>query len=379
MMANHLAKPAIAALLAVPALCAAQAGMSVGLQAPQTIVARQIYELHSVVFWICVLIALIVFAIMFYSIVRHRRSIGREARQFDRYKPLEIVWTVIPCLIVAGLAFPATRTVLAMKDTSGPDLTIKVTGYQWKWRYEYLGENVSFYSELATPREQIENKAQKGENYLLEVDRPLVVPVAKKVRLLLTANDVIHSWFVPALGVKQDAVPGFVRDTWFKVDAPGTYRGQCTELCGKDHGFMPVVVEALTEEKYDAWLALQKATSTAVAAAAVAAAGKTYSSDELKAEGGKVYARSCAACHQANGQGLPGAFPAIAHGAITTGPLAGHIDIVMNGSKKNPAMAAWKQQLSDLEIAAVITYERNAFGNTTGDVVQPSRIASARN
>jgi cytochrome c oxidase subunit II len=379
MMANHLAKLATAALLAMPGLSAAEAGMSIGFQAPQTIVARQIYELHTVVLWICVLIAFIVFGIMFYSIVRHRRSTGRPATQFDSNKPLEIVWTVIPCLIVAGLAYPATRGVVAMKDTSAPDLTIKVTGYQWKWRYDYLGENVSFYSDLATPREQIENKAQKGENYLLEVDRPLVVPVAKKVRLLLTANDVIHGWYVPALGVKQDAIPGFVRDTWFKIDAPGIYRGQCTELCGKDHGFMPVVVEALPEEKYHAWLAAQQATSTAAAAAAATAAGNTYSIDEWKADGEKVYARSCAACHQANGQGVAGAFPALAHGAITTGPLAGHIDIVMNGSKKNPAMAAWKHQLSDLEIAAVITYERSAFGNTAGDIVQPSQIASARN
>ena len=377
-MAKHPAKLAIAALLAVPGLCAADEGMSIGFQVPRSIVARQIYDLHTIVLWICISIAIIVFGIMFYSIVRHRRSSGRQATQFDSNKPLEIMWTVIPCLIVAGLAYPATRGVIAMKDTSGPDLTIKVTGYQWKWRYEYLGENVSFYSDLATTREQIENKAQKGVNYLVEVDHPLVVPVARKVRLLMTADDVIHGWFVPALGVKQDAVPGFVRDTWFKVDTPGTYRGQCTELCGKDHGYMPVVVEALPEEKYQAWLAAQKATNTTATAAAATTAAKTYSIDELKAEGEKVYARSCAACHQANGQGVPGTFPAIAHGPIATGPLAAHIDIVMNGSKKNPAMAAWKQQLSDLEVAGVVTYQRNAFGNTTGDVVQPSQIVAAR-
>src|SRR5262245_2479549 len=318
MMANHPAKLALAALLALPAICNAETGMSIGLQAPQTIVARQIYDLHTLVLWICVAIALIVFGIMFYSIVRHRRSSGRQPSQFTENRPLEILWTVIPCFIVAGVAYPATRTVVAMKDTTGADLTIKVTGYQWKWRYDYLGENASFYSDLATSREQIENNAQKGENYLVEVDNPVVVPVGKKVRLLLTANDVIHGWFVPALGVKQDAVPGFVRDTWFKVDAPGTYRGQCTELCGKDHGFMPIVVEAVPEEKYQAWLAAQKSTSTP-AAATSAAEAKTYSIDELKAEGEKVYAHSCTACHQANGQGVPGAFPAIAHGAIATG------------------------------------------------------------
>jgi len=233
--------------------------MNLGMQAPQTIVAQQIIDLHVIVLGVCVVIALIVFGIMFYSIARHRRSAGHQARQFDGNKRLEIVWTIIPFLIVAGIAYPATRTVIEMKDTSAPDLSIKITGYQWKWRYDYLGENVSFYSDLSTSRDQIANKAQKGEHYLLEVDRPMVVPVGKKVRLLLTANDVIHSWWVPALGVKQDAIPGFVRDTWFKVDAPGVYRGACTELCGKDHGFMPVVVEALPEEQYQAWLAAQRA------------------------------------------------------------------------------------------------------------------------
>jgi cytochrome c oxidase subunit II len=233
--------------------------VNLGMQAPQTIVAQQIIDLHVIVLGVCILIAIVVFGIMFYSIARHRRSAGHQARQFDGNKRLEIVWTIIPFLIVVGIAYPATRTVIEMKDTSAPDLSIKITGYQWKWRYEYLGENVSFYSDLSTARDQIENKAQKGEHYLLEVDRPLVVPVGKKVRLLLTANDVIHSWWVPALGVKQDAIPGFVRDTWFKVDEPGVYRGACTELCGKDHGFMPVVVEALPEEQYQAWLAAQRA------------------------------------------------------------------------------------------------------------------------
>jgi len=265
-----------------------------------------------------------------------------------------------------------------MKDTSSPDMTIKITGYQWKWRYDYLGQNVSFYSDLSTSRDQIENQAPKGENYLLEVDNPLVVPVGKKVRILITANDVIHSWWVPAFGVKQDAIPGFVRDSWFKVDTPGIYRGQCAELCGKEHGFMPIVVEALPEEKYRTWLAEQQSKNKIAAAASSAAAAKTYSLDELKTAGEKVYGASCVACHQANGQGVPGAFPALAHGPITTGPIVGHVDIVMNGSKKNPAMAAWKGQLSDLDLAAVITYERNAFGNATGDIVQPKDIAAAR-
>jgi len=378
LMMSDLAKAMRWASLALPGVAFAEGEAKFGFQTPQTLVAHQIYDLHLVVLVICIAIALGVFAFMFYAILRHRRSVGHEASQFSDNKALTILWTAIPLLIVVGMAFPATHTVIAMKDTSSPDLTIKVTGYQWKWRYDYIGEGVSFYSDLSTPRDQIENHAPKGENYLLEVDNPLVVPVGKKVRILLTANDVIHSWWVPAFGVKQDAIPGFVRDSWFKVDTPGTYRGQCAELCGKEHGFMPVVVEALPLEQYKTWLAEQQNKNKVAAAASSAAAAKTYSLDELKTEGEKVYGRSCVACHQANGQGVPGAFPALAHGPITTGPIAGHVDIVMNGSKKNPAMAAWKGQLSDLELAAVITYERNAFGNTMGDMVQPKDIVAAR-
>jgi cytochrome c oxidase subunit 2 len=377
-MMRDLAKAATVALLALPGSAIANGESKFGLQTPQTPVAHELYDLHAIVLGICIVIAVLVFGLMFYTILRHRRSLGHEAKQFDANKPLQIIWTIIPCLIVVGMAFPATRTVIAMKDTSGPDLTIKVTGYQWKWHYDYIGQGVSFYSDLATPRDQIENKAPKGDNYLLEVDNPLVVPVGKKVRILFTANDVNHAWWVPAFGVKQDAIPGFVRDSWFEVDTPGVYRGQCTELCGKDHGFMPIVVEALPEEKYKTWLVEQQNKNKVAAAASGAAAAKTYSLDELKTEGEKVYGRSCVACHQANGEGVPGAFPAVAHGPITTGPIAGHVDIVMNGSKKNPAMAAWKGQLSDLELAAVITYERNAFGNTMGDMVQPKDIVAAR-
>ena len=377
-MTSDLAKVVTVASLALPGTAIANGEAKFTFQTPQTLVAHQIYDLHIVVLGICILIAVVVFAFMFYAILRHRRSVGHQAKQFSENKALTILWTAIPLLIVVGLAFPATRTVYAMKDTSSPDMTIKVTGYQWKWRYDYLGDNVSFYSDLSTPREQIENQVEKGENYLLEVDHPLVVPVHKKVRILVTANDVIHSWWVPAFGVKQDAIPGFVRDSWFKVDTPGVYRGQCAELCGKEHGFMPIVVVALAEDQYATWLSEQQAKNKTAAAAASAAADKTYALDELKTQGEKVYANSCAACHQASGQGVPGAFPALAHGAITTGAIAGHIDIVMNGSQKNPAMAAWKGQLSDLELAAVITYERNAFGNALGDIAQPRDIAMAR-
>jgi len=375
---SDLAKASSWALLALPGMAIAESPAKFNFQTPQTPVAHQIYDLHLIVLGIGIAIALIVFLFMFYAILRHRRSVGHQASQFSDNKALTIVWTAIPLLIVVGMAFPATRTVVAMKNTASPDMTVKVTAYQWKWRYDYLGDNVSFFSDLATPRDQIENRTQKGENYLLEVDNPLVVPVGKKVRILVTANDVIHSWWVPAFGVKQDAIPGFVRDSWFEVDTPGIYRGQCAELCGKEHGFMPIVVEAVPEEQYKTWLAEQQTKNKVAAAAASAAAEKTYTLDELKAEGEKAYGHSCVACHQANGQGVPGAFPALAHGPITTGPIAGHVDIVMNGSKKNPAMAAWKGQLSDVELAAVITYERNAFGNTTGDIVQPKDIAAAR-
>jgi len=357
----------------------AHAYPAITLQPPHTSTAREIYSLHTLVNVVCFAICLIVFAVLFYSIARHRRSRGHEARQFTGYKPLEVAWAIVPVLIVIGLAIPATATLIAIRDTSDPDVTIKVTGYQWKWRYDYLKEDIGFYSDLSTPQDEIWNRAPKGENYLLEVDRRLVVPVGKKIRILTTANDVIHSWWVPAFGVKQDAVPGFVRDSWFRVDAPGIYRGQCAELCGKDHGFMPVVVEAVSQSDYEAWIAQQHAAQQASAGSNAAAAGKTFTLAELKASGEKVYGRTCVACHQVNGQGTPPAFPALAHDKVATGPVAGTIDIVVNGSKKNPAMIAWKSQLSDVELASVITYVRNSFGNGDGDLVQPKDIAAARN
>ncbi len=345
------------------------------LPEPQTIIAREIYDQHTLALWICLVIFIGVFGTMFYSVLKHRKDAGYKAANFHHSTTVEIIWTIIPFFILIGMAYPATKTIIAMKDTSSPDITIKTTGYQWKWGYEYItgeGEGISFLSALSTPRAQQENKEPKGENYLLEVDNPLVVPVGKKVRILLTANDVIHAWWVPALGAKQDAIPGFIRDIWFNVDKPGTYRGQCAELCGKEHGFMPIVVEALEPEKYAQWVAEQKK-KTAVAAVDV---NKTFTLDELKAEGEKVYAGNCVACHQANGKGVPGAFAALDGSKIATGPKAEHINIVMNG-KTGTAMAAFKH-LSDVQIAAVVTYERNAWGNTTGDVVQPSEINEFR-
>jgi cytochrome c oxidase subunit II len=342
-------------------------------QPPVTTLADQIYDLHTLILIICVVIFILVFGVMFYSIYAHRKSLGHKAEQFHENTTVEMVWTIIPFFILLGMAYPATKTVLAFKDTGTPDITIKVTGYQWKWGYDYLQEGFGFFSTLSTPLEQIENKAAKSENYLLEVDNPMVVPVGKKVRLLMTAADVIHAWWVPAFGVKQDNIPGFVRDVWFRADKPGTYRGQCAELCGKDHGFMPIVVEVLEPEKYAAWVESQKKKQ----AAADVDPNKVFGLDELKARGERVYVANCAACHQPNGQGTPGLFPALSGSKIVTGPVKEQISIVMNG-KPNTAMAAFGKQLSDVEIAAVVTYTRNSWANKTGEVIQPADIKTAR-
>lgn len=375
----------------MPLLCAflagalppglARAEFALNLQAPATVIARQIVDLHTTILWICGVILVVVFLPLVYALIRFRRSRGAQASQFHDNTPLEIVWTIIPAVILVAMAWPATETVLAMKDTSASDMTIKVTGHQWKWEYEYLArdgtpesdEPVRFFSNLATPREQIENQAAKGEHYLLEVDNPLVVPTGKKIRLVLTAADVIHSWWVPAFGVKQDAFPGFIRDTWFKVDEPGVYRGQCAELCGVNHGYMPVVVKAVPPAEFDAWLASQKQ----LHAAARAAATRTYALADLKAQGEKVYATNCAACHQPTGKGIPGAFPALDGSKVATGPVEGHLDVVLHG-RPGTAMQAFGKQLSDLEIAAVLTYERNSWSNRAGAAVQPTDVAAAR-
>jgi len=342
------------------------------LQTPVTPIARQMYDLHTFIFWICVVIFVAVFGVMFYSIFRHRKSVGHEAHQFHENTTVEIVWTVIPFLILLFMAFPATKTILAMKDTTAPDMTVKITGYQWKWNYDYLQEGFGFYSNLATPLAQIENRAPKGENYLLEVDNPMVVPVDTKVRVLITAGDVLHAWWVPAFGVKQDAIPGFVRDSWFKAEKTGIYRGQCAELCGKEHGFMPIVVEVKSKEDYAKWAGEQKKK----VAAAADDPGKVWDVKDLVAAGEKVFAGNCAACHQANGKGVPGAFPALDGSKIVTGAKADQIALVLNG-KAGTAMTPWKQ-LSDADLAAVITYTRNSWGNKTGEAVQPAEIKVAR-
>lgn len=349
----------------------AQAAYGLNLKAPVTEIASQIYDLHMLILYVCIVIFIVVFTIMFYSIYKHRKSVGHKAVQFHEHHLLEVVWTIIPALILIAMAVPATKTIFAMKDTTAADMTVKVTGYQWKWEYDYLDQDVRFISNLSTTQDQIDNKAEKGENYLLEVDNPMVVPTGKKVRVLLTAQDVIHAWWVPEFGVKQDAIPGFIKEVWFKVDQEGTYRGQCAELCGKAHGFMPIVVQAVSEEKYNEWLVAQKD----AAATASAGADKEWTKDELVANGKAVYEKNCAVCHQASGAGLPPAFPALTAGKITTGPIEGHLGIILNG--KN-IMPAWKALLNDVEIASVIAYERNALGNSVGDIIQPAQVKAAR-
>ena len=363
--------------LAGSALLVCSGGVSAdyGLNLPRgvTSISKEAYDLHMLIMWICVAIGVVVFGAIFISILKHRKSKGAKPATFHESTTVEIIWTIVPFLILIGMAIPATKALVAMEDTSNPDLSIKVTAYQWKWGYDYMDEGVSFISSLSTPKEQILNEQEKGENYLLEVDNPLVVPVNKKVRLLLTANDVIHSWWVPDLGMKKDAIPGFVNEMWFRVDEEGTYRGQCAELCGKDHGFMPIVVVAKNDEDYQQWVTAQKTAMDADAAAA----GRDWNMADLMERGEKVYNTSCAACHQANGEGIPGAFPGLKGSAVATGPIPAHIDIIING-KSGTAMAAFGGQLNDIDIAAVVTYERNAWDNNTGDLVQPSEVKAAR-
>ena len=344
------------------------------LAEPVTEIARGQQWLHEVLLWVCLVIFVAVFAVMFYSIWKHRKSKGYKPADFHESTTVEIVWTVVPFLIVVGLGVVATGEVIAQKDTSNADVTIKATGYQWKWGYDYLkgeGEGISFLSTLSTPREQIENKAPKSDTYLMEVDNALVVPVNKKIRIVTTANDVIHAWMVPAFGVKQDAIPGFVRDTWFRAEKVGVYRGQCAELCGKDHAFMPIVVEVKTEDDYRKWVEEKKQAMAAQADDP----NKEWQQAELQARGEKVYAANCVACHQPTGKGMPPAFPALDGSKVVLGAQDDQVALVLNGKAAMPSF----KQLSDVELAAVITYTRNAWGNKAEDgIVQPSEVKAAR-
>ncbi|WP_286240159.1 cytochrome c oxidase subunit II [Neptuniibacter halophilus] len=361
----------IAALLLISGH--ARADWEVNLTRGITEISREVYDLHMIIFWICVAIGVVVFGVMLWSVIYHRKSRGAKAHNFHENVLVEITWTLIPFVILIAMAVPATATLIKMYDNTEAELDIQVTGYQWKWRYQYLGQDVDFFSSLATPREQINNTSEKGEHYLLEVDNPLVIPAGKKVRFLLTANDVIHSWWVPDLAVKKDAIPGFINEAWAIADVPGVYRGQCAELCGKDHGFMPIVVEVKPQAEFEAWLAEVKQADQAKAAAAE----KSWSLAELMETGEEVYNKACLACHQANGEGIPGAFPGLKNSPVALGDPAAHIDIVLNG-KPGTAMQAFRDQFSAVELAAVITYERNAWGNKTGDIIAPAQIAALK-
>lgn len=349
------------------------------LQTPHTLLGEKIYDLHTIITVICFVIFVGVFGFMFYAVFKHRKSVGHKAAQFHENTAVEVAWTLIPFLILIALAVPATGTLIAMRDTSEPDITIKATGYQWKWGYDYLkgeGEGISFYSTLSTPRAQIDGSDVAGRNanpnYLLETDTHVVVPVGKKIRVLTTAADVIHAWYVPALAVKQDAVPGFIRDTWFKAERTGIFRGQCAELCGKDHGFMPIVVEVVEPAQYTAWVNSQQKK----AAATKVDPNKTWTAEDLKAHGEKIYAQNCVACHQATGMGVPGAFPALSGSKLVAGPKEEQIKLVLNG-KQGTAMNAFKH-LSDVDLAAVVTYTRNSWNNKTGDMVAPAEVKALR-
>jgi cytochrome c oxidase subunit 2 len=356
-------------------ICGSAHALAWYFQEPGSRLASDIDWLHQLVMWLIIAIFVVVFGAMFYACYAHRKSKGHKAEQFHENTAVELVWTVVPAIILVAIAWPATKVVIAQKDTSAPDLTIKVTGYQWKWGYDYVkgeGEGISFLSTLATPRAQIEGNEPKGEHYLLEVDNELVVPIGKKIRVITTAADVVHSWWVPAFGAKQDAIPGFLRDLWFRPEKTGTFRSQCVELCGKEHGFMPIVVRVVSADDYTKWVAQFKEK------AEKSAAGDTrnLSTQELMQRGEKVYTGNCVACHQAQGQGTPAMkAPALAGSKVATGPKETHIDIVLQG-KANTAMQSFKA-LGNADLAAVITYERNSWGNKGGEV-QPAEVAARR-
>jgi cytochrome c oxidase subunit II len=356
-------------VVSLPAMGAAVAESSTRqLNMPQgvTEVSQAAYDIHMVMVWVCTVIGVGVFGFMFYVMYAHRKSRGAVAENFHENLVVELLWTIAPAIILIVMAVPATTALLKVYDTDNPDLEIKITGYQWKWQYEYLGEGVKFMSELNTSLDEVYGREPKGEHYLREVTEPLVLPVGKKVRFLVTGNDVIHSWWVPDFGVKRDAIPGLFTAGWAKTDEPGIYVGECTELCGLGHAFMPVVVEVKEEAEYNEWLAGKKAEAAEYAATI----GKQWTDEELMVKGEEVYERSCAACHQSNGEGIPGVFPALKNSPIALGPMEGHIAILIDGVAGS-SMQSFADQLSEVDIAAVVHYERNAWGNNVGDVTQP--------
>ncbi len=355
-------------LMLLPAIGFAD-GWQLNMTEGVTSISKEVYGLHMTVFYLCCVIGVFVFGAMFISMFLHRKSRGVTASNFHESITLELLWTIVPAVILIVIAIPSTTLLKKVYDTDEAEIDILVTGHQWKWQYEYLGEDVSFFSILSTPASQINNEEEKGEHYLLEVDKPLVIPVDTKVRFLVTAGDVIHSWWVPDLAVKRDAIPGYTNAAWTRVEVEGVYRGQCAELCGKDHGFMPIEVHVVSKAKYAEWIGAKKAEVVAIAEASK----KVLELDELMATGEEVYNKNCAACHQADGKGLPPAFPAIAGSAIAMGELSGHLNRVINGGKGMPPFG---EQLTPVEAAAVITFQRNSFGNNMGQLVQPIDVVT---
>ncbi|MCX7660629.1 MULTISPECIES: cytochrome c oxidase subunit II [Caldimonas] len=365
-----------AALASVNSLPGGPAVNQLNLHPPVTRIAEEQHFLHWMMLIICLVIFVGVFSVMFYSILKHRKSVGAKAASFHESTTVEVIWTIVPFLIVIGMALPATKVVVAMKDTTNADITVKATGYQWKWGYDYLngeGAGISFLSTLDVTHRQMSDAGQPaGDDYLLKVDNPLVVPVNKKIRIITTANDVIHAWMVPAFGVKQDAIPGFVRDTWFRAEKTGDYYGQCAELCGKEHAYMPIHVKVVTEEEYGKWVDEQRKLMQAKADDPT----KVWELADLIARGEKVYAANCAACHKADGSGAGPIKALVGSAVVLDSDKSKQIHILLNGAG-NGAMPSWKQ-LSDTEIAAVITYTKNAWTNRTGQIVQPAEITAAR-
>ncbi|MEK8044980.1 cytochrome c oxidase subunit II [Ideonella margarita] len=365
-----------AAAVAVESLPGGPAVNQTDLHPPVTKIAAEVQTLHYGLMIVCLAIFVAVFGVMFYSILKHRKSVGAKSANFHESVSVEIAWTIVPFIIVTAMGFAATKTVVAQKDTSNADLTIKATGYQWKWGYDYLkgeGEGINFLATLDTAQREMSNSGHpSGDNYLLKVDNPLVVPVGKKVRIITTANDVIHAWMVPAFGVKQDAIPGFVRDTWFKAEQTGDFYGQCAELCGKEHAYMPIHVKVLSAEDYSAWVQGKKKELAAKADDP----SKVWTQADLVARGEKVYASNCAVCHKADGKGAGPIKALDGSTKVLDADKMVQVQVLLNG-QNNGAMPAWKQ-LSDTEIAAVITYTKNSWSNKTGQTVQPSEVVAAR-
>lgn len=371
---NKTKQLSVSFALLLVGLGTAHADYTLNMSKGVTQISNDVYDLHMLILWICVFIGIAVFGTMFYSIFHHRKSKGHKAAQFHENTTIEIIWTIIPTLILVGMAIPATKAIVELDDVQDSEMSIKVTGWQWKWEYEYLDNGIHFFSSL----DEASNEARQMNsgidpksvpNYLLNVDNPLVIPVNTKIRFLFTAADVIHSWWIPELGWKKDTIPGFINEAWTLVEKPGTYRGQCTELCGKDHGFMPIVVIAMEKEDYDQWVEEKKADAIAIASAAE----KEWSQADLIAAGEKVYTNNCASCHMQDGAGMPGTFPAIKGSAIVKGDINTQVDLVLNGKGMMPAFG---QMLSAVDFAAVSTYIRNGLGNSVGDSIQPSAIKS---